>query len=158
MSLDTDVPATPVVAWETPRRGLWGRRKLKTGRGGGRAARHTQGSVRAVASVCLPRQSLRKPSPEPPASSHMPDTWELNLSGWKSLMVKSAQRQRSLCQEPTGRDLNSSCEKQNGCFPSLLESYADRRQAGVCPFASFHLFSQLALKPQSKKGHSYHGI
>lgn len=53
--------------------------------------------------ACLPKAVTEEAfSRTSTASSHMPDTWERHLSGWKSLTVKSAQWQRSLCQEPTG--------------------------------------------------------
>lgn len=101
--------------------------------------------------MCLPKAVTEGTfSRTSTASSHTPDTWELCLSGWKSLMVKPAQWQR--CQEPTGQDLNSSCEKQNGCFPSLLESYRDRRKAGVCPFPSLHLFHSSPWNLRASKG------
>lgn len=66
--------------------------------------------------------------------------------------LSRAQWQRSLCQEPTGRALNSSCEKRNVCFPSLLESYRGRRKAGVCPFTSFHPFHSLPWNLRARKG------
>lgn len=47
--------------------------------------------------ACLPKALTEEAfSRTSTASSHTPDTWELNLSGWKPLMVKSAQWQRSL--------------------------------------------------------------
>lgn len=47
--------------------------------------------------ACLPKTVTEEAfSRTSTASSHTPDTWELHLSGWKSLTVKSAQWQRSL--------------------------------------------------------------
>lgn len=115
-----------------------GQEKAEDRRRGREGSQTQQGSVRAAAS----RHTHSG------ASSHTPDTWELHLSGWLSW----AQWQRSLCQKPTGRALNSSCEKRNVCFPSLLESYRGRRKAGVCPFTSFHLFHSLPWNLRASKG------
>lgn len=55
----TDEPSHSRGGVADPRERMRDRRKLKTGGGGGRAARHTQGSVRAAASPrVFPRHSL----------------------------------------------------------------------------------------------------
>lgn len=78
----TDEPSHSRGGVADPQERMRSRRKLKTGGGGGRAARHTKGSVRAG----LHRVSSK--GTHSGASSHKPDTWELHLSGWKSLTVK----------------------------------------------------------------------
>lgn len=119
-----------------------GRRKLKTGGGAGRAARHSRDQsgqrLHGILTLEPPHTRLTRGNCTSLDGNHSWLSW--------------AQWQRSLCQKPTGRALNSSCEKRNVCFPSLLESFRGRRKAGVCPFTSFRLFHSLPWNLRASKG------